>query len=141
MTHAFYRNGVRFECTQCGACCTGAPGRVRVNPREAESLARLLGLEVAAFRAAYARQDGTQWLLREKENGDCVFFRDGRCSVYEARPLQCRLYPFWFRNLRSEEAWADAARTCPGIGRGRLYTAAEIEDLVGQDLEDRAGNV
>jgi len=24
----------------------------------------------------------------------CVFLRDGRCSVYEARPRVCRLYPF-----------------------------------------------
>ena len=26
----WYRDGLRFECTRCGACCTGAPGYVWV---------------------------------------------------------------------------------------------------------------
>ena len=49
---------------------------------------------------------------------DCVFLRDGvRCEVYEARPIQCRTFPFWPRNLKTPEAWHEAARECEGIGR------------------------
>ena len=60
--------------------------------------------------------------------------------MYEARPLQCRLYPFWFSNVRSERAWAKAARDCPGIGQGRLFSKEEIIALVGQDIDNERGN-
>lgn len=32
--------------------------------------------------------------LRKKSNGECVFLSDKRqCSVYEARPMSCRIFP------------------------------------------------
>ena len=34
----WYRDGLRFECTQCGKCCTGAPGYVWVDDDEVEAL-------------------------------------------------------------------------------------------------------
>jgi Fe-S-cluster containining protein len=27
-------------------------------------------------------------------NNKCIFLKNGRCSIYENRPLDCRLYPF-----------------------------------------------
>ena len=33
-------------------------------------------------------------LNTEGPENACVFLKDGRCSVYEARPRVCRLYPF-----------------------------------------------
>ena len=35
----WYRDGLRFECTRCGACCTGAPGYVWVTPEGMNGLA------------------------------------------------------------------------------------------------------
>jgi Fe-S-cluster containining protein len=37
-------------------------------------------------------QDGFFWRLK-RDNGLCVFFKNGRCTNYENRPLECRLYP------------------------------------------------
>jgi Fe-S-cluster containining protein len=34
--------------------------------------------------------------LRTKRDGSCMFFRKGSCRVYPARPLACRVFPFWF---------------------------------------------
>ena len=65
--------------------------------------------------------------LAEKPNYDCVFWENGGCGVYQARPLQCRSYPFWASNVDSEESWERTARDCPGIGHGNLHTSAEIE--------------
>jgi hypothetical protein len=50
--------------------------------------------------------------------------------VYDGRPAQCRTFPFWTLNLRSEEAWNRAARDCQGIGQGRRFSRAEILDVV-----------
>lgn len=134
MKDEYFENGLRFTCTQCGKCCTGSPGRVRVTGDEAATIAALLDVSPADFYQHYTRLDGRKRLLTEKANGDCIFFDKG-CTVYAARPLQCRLFPFWFRNLRNEKAWADAAKDCPGIGTGHLYTKEEILDLVGQDID------
>ena len=64
--------------------------------------------------------------LREKSNYDCVFWDNG-CAVYQARPLQCRTFPFWDSILVSAAAWKAAAEHCPGIGRGRPRSREEIE--------------
>ena len=35
-------------------------------------------------------------ILRLKQNkGDCVFLKEGKCSIYEVRPKICRIYPYW----------------------------------------------
>jgi hypothetical protein len=72
---------------------------------------------------------GNRLSLREQDNLDCVFWRDGGCSVYESRPLQCRLYPFWPAAVASREAWLAFAADCPGMLAGELYTEAHITAL------------
>ncbi|RMD61622.1 MAG: YkgJ family cysteine cluster protein, partial [Planctomycetota bacterium] len=42
----WYSAGLRFECTQCGACCTGSPGYVAFTEEEARGMASRLGLSV-----------------------------------------------------------------------------------------------
>lgn len=124
----WYRDGLRFECTQCGDCCTGAPGYVWVNKEEIAALAQRLAMTVPEFEAKYVRSVGVRKSLVEYENGDCVFF-DGQsrgCTVYEDRPRQCRTWPFWDSNVRSEATWKATCESCPGSGRGKLYSIDEI---------------
>jgi Fe-S-cluster containining protein len=130
----WYHEGLRFSCTQCGNCCTGAPGYVWVNKEEIETLAAAMGQDVAEFEEMYVRKVGIRKSLREYPNGDCVFFdTDSRsCSVYQARPRQCRSWPFWDSNLRTEGDWEATGEHCPGCGKGRLYTLEEIETQRGK---------
>jgi uncharacterized protein len=135
---AWYAAGLKFTCTQCGNCCTGAPGFTWVDDGEIARLARRLGLEESAFRSKYIRlawRGGEQRAsLVDKKNHDCVFYARGvGCTVYEDRPKQCRTWPFWRRVVESPEEWSDAARECPGIGRGRLHSAVEIADIAADD--------
>ncbi len=137
----FFSRGVCFECTQCGQCCTGAPGHVWVNDEEVDRLAALLGLARGVFLRRYTRLVGRRRSLKERPDGSCVFFKD-RCTVYEARPGQCRTYPFWFENLRSRAAWEQTKEECPGIGRGRRFTKEEILDCIHEDMrESRISNI
>lgn len=128
---AWYSEGLRFECTQCGDCCTGAPGYVWVTQDEIAALAEQTGTDVSAFERKYVRKVGIRRSLREFPNGDCVFFdRQTRsCQVYHARPRQCRTWPFWESNLQSPGAWEQTAQACPGCNRGQLHLVKEINGL------------
>ncbi len=123
----WYQEGLAFECTRCGACCTGAPGFVWVDDAEIARMAEHRGETVAAFLRSYVRRVGDRLSLVERPGGDCVFWdRRAGCTVYPARPVQCRTWPFWPDTLETPEAWAEATSTCPGSGRGRVFSVDEI---------------
>ncbi|MEM7356705.1 MAG: YkgJ family cysteine cluster protein [Acidobacteriota bacterium] len=116
----WFAEGVRFRChgADCGACCSGkmGPGAVWVNREEMERLAEHTGLPVYEFKSRYIRRLEGRYSLKEKPNYDCVFLEPGRgCSVYDARPGQCRTYPFWDRVMASRVTWQIEAESCPGI--------------------------
>ena len=134
MPEPWFRDGLRFECTRCGNCCTGTPGSVLVSDAEIEKLAEHLELAVDEFREIYTRSlRKGDVSLREKRNGECVFYQSGAtegatmgCSVYRDRPRQCRSWPFWKGVVHSPERWAEEAEECPGMNRGALHGAADI---------------
>lgn len=133
----WYSQGLRFECTQCGNCCTGPPGAVWFNESEAIAMAEHVGMTVKEFRRTYARKLDEGWSLNEvkTERGfDCVFLDrqsiPGKavCSLYQVRPLQCRTWPFWPENLKSPQHWEQVKRRtpCPGMDRGTLVPIEQI---------------
>lgn len=130
----WYESGLSFECTQCGACCSGPPGFVWFNEEEAEKIASFLKLDSQQFHRRFARRKFGRWTLDEikQPNGqyDCVFLRrdtEGKafCGIYPVRPAQCRTWPFWPENLASPEAWAEAATGCPGMKHGKNFYPIE----------------
>jgi len=121
----WYAQGLQFECTRCGDCCRGAPGYVWVTDTEIGRAADFLGMVEGTFRRQFVRRVGSRWSFRERDDGDCVFYRDG-CVIYPVRPTQCVIFPFWGNNVRSPDDWEAQARSCPGINRGRLWSEADI---------------
>jgi Fe-S-cluster containining protein len=123
----WYADGLRFTCTQCGDCCTGAPGYVWVTDDELEAIAGFLGQPLVEVRALYSRKARGRQTLREKSNGDCVFYdRAKGCTIYPVRPPQCRTWPFWDSNLETPEEWEKTCALCPGSGQGELIPVEEI---------------
>lgn len=129
--------GLRFSCTMCGHCCSGPEGYVLVSEQEVEGLAARIGLSTDEFMRQYTRQtsEGRSLIEKPAPDGvgrDCVFLDREKipgkavCGVYEDRPIQCRTWPFWNSNLKSEAAWERAKRVCPGMDQGTHYTVVEI---------------
>ena len=126
----WYQDGLRFECTGCGDCCTGAPGYVWVNKQEMQDLAAAMGCaDLAEFERLYVRQVGVRHSLKERSNYDCVLLdpHTRKCQAYAVRPRQCRTWPFWDSNVASPASWERTCLACPGSGQGKLYQLAEIE--------------
>ncbi|MDR0597548.1 MAG: YkgJ family cysteine cluster protein [Treponema sp.] len=128
----FYARGLRFSCARCSECCRIDPGFVFLRKSDVAMLVYALELRYTEFIKRYCRWvptagGGKRLSLKEKPNYDCIFWSKG-CALYEARPLQCRAYPFWPSMLASREAWE--AASCPGMGTGTLYSREEIEALL-----------
>jgi len=126
----WYSEGLSFECQRCGACCAGEPGYVWVAPAEEARIAEFLGLTLAEFAAKYLRKAGSHESLIELPDGRCIFYADQTCTIYPVRPLQCSTFPFWRSIIASPETWWRCREKCPGMGKGRLYSAGEIEEIL-----------
>lgn len=131
----WYAEGLRFECTLCGNCCTGPTGFVWVSDDELAAIAAALGMALTQVerdftRLLHGRRSLTE--VRTEHGFDCVFLdrlsQPGKalCRVYQARPRQCRTWPFWPENLRHIRDWQRAGRTCPGISHGPLIPIESI---------------
>lgn len=113
---SWYEKGLPFKCTGCGKCCTGAPGYVWVTHEEVAHMAAHLEITPEAFIHKYVRHIGSKMSLIERaQTYDCVFLSGKQCLLYEARPMQCRTFPWWPQTLASPEAWDRAAEECEGI--------------------------
>lgn len=125
----WYRDGLRFKCTQCGNCCTGPEGYVWVNDEEIAQIAATIGKSVEETTCEHTRVVGRRVSLKEFANGDCTFFdsQTRRCKIYTVRPRQCRTWPFWNSNIDHRESWQHVQQVCPGAGKGDFFSLEEIE--------------
>ncbi|MGE3262368.1 MAG: YkgJ family cysteine cluster protein [Bacteriovoracia bacterium] len=128
MSKQWWSEGIRFECQGSGKCCVsrGDYGYVYVTLKDRRALAKHFGLSTAAFTKKYCEKDEGIWKLRDFTKA-CVFLKEKMCSVYEARPTQCRTWPFWPENM-SAKAWdKEVTSFCPGVNKGKVWSAAEIK--------------
>lgn len=126
----WYNEGLRFQCTGCGKCCTGFPGYVWVTEQEIVAMAARLKLPLDEFSAKYVRKVGDRFSLKEHHKTyACVFLEGNKCKVYEDRPKQCQTFPWWSENLASKQDWQDAGKNCEGINHPEapLISLEEIE--------------
>ncbi|HYJ09642.1 MAG TPA: YkgJ family cysteine cluster protein [Polyangiaceae bacterium] len=115
-------NPLSFRCTGCGNCCRNL--RVAVTAADVARLSTATGKSPAALVEWLAPEavdmtgepssfvefgQGRRLMVLAQQAGACALLAaDDRCSAYDARPLDCRAFPFDFDD-------ADAA-----TGRRRL---------------------
>ena len=136
----FYSEGIRFECQGSGKCCTsrGNYGFVYLNEADRKRFADFLGLSVEQFLKTYCETKNGWVFLKDdpSKNGDCRFLEERKCAAYDARPEQCRTWPFWPENMNPRTWNGDIAKNCPGVGKGKLHTYEEIQAILGEQKED-----
>ncbi len=76
---------VSMDCAQCPNHCCGLMPHCRPVLMPWETPGQFFGL---------VERHGKIYVLKRRKDGLCIFFENGRCSAYERRPLECRLFPF-----------------------------------------------
>ena len=66
MSEKWYGNGLKFECTQCGHCCTGAPGYVWVSLPEIYRIAEFLQMDDYEFTQEIRKESSSKVQLNRK---------------------------------------------------------------------------
>lgn len=88
-------------CSTCqGKCCTGESGYIYVTKKEVEEICKLLEMSVKDFVSQYLFKKGYKYSIKEIKYNDsfeCIFYdrESNGCKIYQARPTQCRTFPFW----------------------------------------------
>ena len=106
----------QIDCRQCANCCRVATAKV--TERDIDRLARHFRLKPERILADYVVESEDEgFILRRRENGECVFLDGNDCTVYEARPEVCQRYPHLVRGNGSiaSRMWSmvDRASVCP----------------------------
>jgi Fe-S-cluster containining protein len=131
MSHKpWYHNGLRFECTGCGNCCRnhGEYTYVSLTSVELREIPAFLGITRREFLERFCVSEPGYLPSLRMDTPACPFLTgESRCSIYPVRPKQCRTWPFWKENLDRATWEGPVKECCPGIGKGPLHTAAEIE--------------
>ena len=132
----FLSGGIRFECQGSGNCCVsrGGYGFVYLTLEDRRALATQLGLATSTFTRRFCERADGIWKLKEAETSECVFLKNQRCSVYQARPTQCRTWPFWKEVLNARIWNKEVAAFCPGVNKGRVWNVEEIGEQLTMQL-------
>ncbi|SHO80646.1 FIG00469387: hypothetical protein [hydrothermal vent metagenome] len=106
-------------CQNCnGFCCRGESGYIWINFNEIERLAKYLNISREELSIKYLKKVKHRYSLIEKKLGvndyACIFFDEklNRCGIYEARPNQCKTFPFWQQFKNDKEG---VSKECPAI--------------------------
>jgi Fe-S-cluster containining protein len=97
-----------FRCTGCGNCCKepllpltdGDVRRIAARTGDAPSDFVVWidrdGIDMDDEPEAFIKlRQGKRVMVLRHERGGCRYLgKDNRCSIYESRPLGCRIYPF-----------------------------------------------
>ena len=107
-----------WACVHCGRCCSTYDIPVTFEDE----------LRLRKFGSVFRK--GKVGLYLKKKKGTCVFWRKGRCKIYDERPTACKLYPFYVKKWGKEEArfngyYVYVDSKCGGINKGDLNNLLE----------------
>ena len=137
---AFWENGIRFECQGSGKCCVshGDYGHVYLTLKDRQKMADQLKMKTSAFTKQYCDKKYGVWKLKDIDGGACIFLEGRRCGIYQARPTQCRTWPFWPEVLDAKTWSTEVKGFCAGVDKGKVWTKEEIEEQLKQQIQSES---
>jgi len=142
LKYLYIPDDFRFDCKKCGDCCRHEPGFVWIFDKDISRIASYLEMSEDDFLSKHCINKGGIFSIKEKSNYDCLFWdkdvMGGGCSIYEARPAQCRNFPYWVSLFLSENNIKKESERCPGLYSGdTIIPKKEIIKRLKIDFIDR----
>jgi len=78
-----------LPCKECGGQCCTYPA---MSKSEFKKIKKKYGFPKDAHKEELPGPAGNKLVMIHREDGYCPYLKNGRCSVYEVRPLACRKY-------------------------------------------------
>lgn len=110
--YALFRNtenslGTFNLCSNCvgkksTCCCDTNVDSPMLLPNEAEVISKKMQIEKSSFSKKidlakmnndYSLKDLYQ-MKRDKNTNSCVFYKNNQCTIYDIRPIDCRIFPY-----------------------------------------------
>ena len=110
--YALFRNtdnnlGTFNLCSNCvgnnsTCCCDTSVDSPMILPNEVEVISKKMGIEkevfsnrvnLAKINNDYSLKDLYQMKRNAKDNS-CYFYRNNQCTIYDIRPIDCRIFPY-----------------------------------------------
>ena len=139
MDKEFFKKGINFICQGSSNCCVsrGSYGYVYLSKKDLINIAKYLNVSINLFKKKHCEySDGYLHLKEININGNCQFLKKKKCSIYTARPMQCRTWPFWKENMNTKKWNEELLDFCPGIGKGKLISASMIQKKINRELKN-----
>ena len=81
-----------FKCEKCGNCCKGE-GIVKVSYEEFSKICKYLNISKAEALRYFFIKRGKIFIIRDKDNKECIFLRNNLCLINNVKPEQCKNFP------------------------------------------------
>lgn len=90
-----------MQCQHCGKCCNDKKISINLSVGDIWRICSFLKISIDEF---FKRYGGIKKFkdprdLKEEDdlglNMPCKFRKNGECSIYSARPVNCRIFPYW----------------------------------------------
>ncbi len=124
---------VRFRCVKCGICCGDTPEKERnilLLKKEAQRISTLTKQQKDDFANELTNKEPYAYEMKKTtKGGKCLFLQHNRCTIYQARPLVCRFYPFGLETSYNLKTFF-FTKECPGIGKGKTIGESDFQKLL-----------
>tara|TARA_B110000116_G_C16611584_1_gene479664 strand:+ start:66 stop:515 length:450 start_codon:yes stop_codon:yes gene_type:complete len=130
---------INFKCQGSSNCCVSrnSYGYVYLDKNDTKKLSNYVKLSIKKFLKIYCDEtDGFTHFKENNKNGKCQFLSKKKCTIYNARPTQCRTWPFWDENMNAKTWNEEISKFCPGIGKGKIYSAKKIKEIIKEDKDN-----
>ena len=120
--HLYERN-LRFKCQRCAIyCCNlGGPNLTKKDIEQIESVGHDINEFIEPAKRRYGKFSLMPSMIKSKKDGSCIFLKRKEkrnayeCSIYDARPTLCRLYPFDFERINVSSFMLRIIPCCRGL--------------------------
>ncbi len=93
-----------FSCSNCGYCCTDPSTQINITLIEIKYLSDYLKMsvkelfekDIISFIPFISTEDFSVFDVEFGMKRPCPLYKDNKCTIYEARPMNCRIFPYWF---------------------------------------------